>query len=127
MDLVQYAVFAQGARAEAAVPPRKGRTAGDETRRGASVDEQVRVRGGRPGSVAVVEPGAQPCPHGCGERDVAALEVEPTVHDVGQLQFADLPAGQAMEGHQSDSERHGRVRRVELGDRKSVLKGKRGS
>src|SRR3546814_14642261 len=74
MDLVQYAVFAQGARADAAVPPRTGRTAGDETRRGASVDEQVRVRGGRPGSVAEVEPGAPPATHGWGGGDDADPE-----------------------------------------------------
>ena len=44
--------------------------------------------------VAVVEPGREPGPDGCGERDVAAVEVEATVDDVGQLQFADLLAGQ---------------------------------
>src|SRR3546814_10773191 len=35
MDLVQYAVFAQGARADAAGPPRQGRAAGGGTARGA--------------------------------------------------------------------------------------------
>src|SRR3546814_17672098 len=45
MALVQYAVLAQGARADAAVPPRKGRPAGDEPRPGAHVDETVGVWG----------------------------------------------------------------------------------
>lgn len=103
------------ARANAAVPPRGGRAGGDETRRGALVDKQVRVRGGRPRSVAVVEPGAQPAPDGCGERDVAPVKVEPAIDDLGQPQLADLLAGQAMEGHQRHGERDGRVRRVQFG------------
>ena len=35
---------------------------------------------------------------GCGEWDVAAVEVEAAVDDVGQLELADLFAGQGVEG-----------------------------
>ena len=88
VDLVEDAVLAQGAWSYGAVLPGEGAAAGDESWCGSSVDEQVRVGAGGPGLVAVVEPGSQPCSDRCGERDVAAVQVEPPVDDVGQLQFA---------------------------------------
>ena len=73
VDLVQDAVLTQDLGAQRAVLPGEGVTTGNEPGCGASVDQHVRVEAGRPGGVAVVEPGGEPCPHGRAERDVPAL------------------------------------------------------
>lgn len=96
VDLVEDSVLAQGSGSDGAVLPGEGVPARDEPRRGASVDEQVRVGAVGPGLVAVVEPGCEPALDGCGERDVAAVETEATVDDVGELEFADLFAGSSQ-------------------------------
>ncbi|WP_248580844.1 hypothetical protein [Nocardioides sp. InS609-2] len=115
VDLVEDAVLAQGTRSYGAVFPGEGVAAGDESGCGASVDEQVGVGASRPGLVAVVEPRSEPCPDGCGEWDVAAVEEKPAVDDVGQLQLAHLLAGEGVESDQGHGEGDGRVRRVQLG------------
>jgi hypothetical protein len=63
----------------------------------------------------VVEPCGESWEHGRGERDDASAEVEAPVDDVGELQRADLPARESVEGDERDGERGGRVGRVERG------------
>jgi hypothetical protein len=59
---------------------------------GPLVDEQVRVRATGPAPRAVVEPARDPVADRLRERDDAAVEVQPTVADVGSCgRSADIP------------------------------------
>jgi len=64
------------------------------------VDEQVRVGGVGPALAAVVEVCGQPDPDRFGEQDGLSGQVQPPVADVGELEAADLPGAQGVEGQQ---------------------------
>jgi hypothetical protein len=110
---MEDAVLPQSLGPERGVLPGEGVSCGNETGCGAPVDEQVRVDAVGPGARAVVEPGPEPGPHRCGERDVAFADEQAAVNDVGQLKFADLFAAQRVEGDQCHSERDHGVRGVQ--------------
>ena len=110
VDLLEDAVLAQGLGSEVGVLPGEGLADGTSRGARAPVDEQVRVDGVRPGSLPVVEPGGEAGPDRGGERDVPVVEGEAAVDDVGQLQLAELLAGQGVEGDQGDGERDSRGR-----------------
>jgi hypothetical protein len=67
---------------------------------GLVVDEQVRVRGAGPALGAVVQPGGEFLLDQRGEQDRAAVEVQASVVQVGQLQVEDLAGAQAVECEQ---------------------------
>src|SRR5437762_8846944 len=67
---------------------------------GLVVDEQVRVGGGGPAAVAIVQPCGEFLLDQRGERDGSAVEVEPSIMQVGQVQAKDLSGAQAVEGEQ---------------------------
>ena len=79
--LVQDAVLADGLRGNAEGVPDPGAADRGVAYGGVPVDEQVRVDGGGPAAGALVEPGGQPLADGAGQRNVAAVEVEPPVAD----------------------------------------------
>ena len=64
MDLLQDAVFSQGLGTQVGSPPWELFADGGEAGHTYAADEEVRVDAGRPGPVAVVEPGGEADPSG---------------------------------------------------------------
>jgi len=121
VNLGEDAVLSQGLGAEPCSSPAELLADRDEPWRADPADEEVGVDAGRPGPVAVVEPGAEAYTYRASQGDVPAVEVEASVDDVGELQPGELLGREGVEGDQGDRERYGGVGRVQgLADSRGV-------
>src|SRR3954452_20363367 len=80
VDLLQDAVFAQRLGSDTCSLPTTA-SGGEQPRRGALVDEQMRVDGVRPGPGAVVQPPSQTDADRAGQGDGSTAQGEPTVDE----------------------------------------------
>ena len=76
-------------------------------------DKEVGVDAGRPGACPVVEPSGEPDSYRAGKGDVAVVEGEAVVCDVGELEPDEVFGGEGVEGDGGNSEVDGGVGRVE--------------
>ena len=113
MDLLENAVLSQRLGPQRRLPPWERTADRQEAWGGAPVDEQVRVTRARPGPPSVVEPGAESREHGAGQGDGSAPEDESSVDDIGDIERAELLAGQGVEGDQGDGQCDGGIGRIE--------------
>lgn len=97
VDLVRDAVLAQRPRTQGDVALGEAVADGHQPWRGAPADQQVGIEAARPATVAVVEPGRQPGPDRCRQRDLGITDGELAVDDVGQQDLSQLLAGQRVE------------------------------
>ena len=102
LDEVPDPVFAQGLGAQGGSVPRELLADRGEARRADPADEEVRVDAGWPGPVAVIEPGGEAYSYRAGQGDVAAVEGQASVDDVGEFQPGELAGGEGVEGPSSE-------------------------
>ena len=121
VDLLENAILSEGLGSEVCVRPGELASDGNEAWRTATTHEQVRVDAARPASRPMVKPRGEAHAHGVSEGNDATSEVEPAVDDVGELQLAELLAGQRVKGDQRYRQGDGGIGRVEgLTDRFGV-------
>ena len=98
VDLGQDAVFSQGLGSQGGSVPRELFADRGEAPCADPADEEVRVDAGRPGPVAVIQPGGEAYSYRAGQADVPAVEGQASVDDVGELQPGELAGGEGVEG-----------------------------
>lgn len=126
-DFMEDAVGADNACRGAEHEPKPAASDGLGAQCGPVVDEQVGVGRAGPSLVSEVEIGVQSEASGFGEQDDLVAQVRPSVVDVGELEGADLPRSQGMEGQKGSERGSGRVWRQESLAQHGKVSGQRGA